>query len=245
MAKKAKRKPTQIQLDYKREVNRIKRAVKHLESEGYRLKYPLNTIIGETKRPTRKKIVELSRITPERLRAKSTALDVSGHIVSGTRAYEERQHAKREQRKWLKTPAGREFQRQQQNEEWHRKRREQDRLDRERAKRINEGTIIMDSVYELIQYYDTIGGKYLQNLLQSEIRQYGEQAVARAMAQLPFNVVEEAQNLIFYFEKMDADAGHRAFKNFADAIRGTIMTDGERREMGNVMDAMSTYEEPD
>lgn len=80
MAKK--KKPTQLQLDYKKQVNRLKKAVKRAEGRGYIV--PDNIIPERPKRITRKSVERLKKITTNDIYAKSEKLDLeTGELIPG------------------------------------------------------------------------------------------------------------------------------------------------------------------
>lgn len=83
MAKK--KKPTQLQLDYKKQVKRLKQAVKRAEKRGYIT--PDNIIPEQPKRITRKSVERLKKITTKDIYAKSEKLDFeTGELIPGTEA---------------------------------------------------------------------------------------------------------------------------------------------------------------
>lgn len=83
MAKK--KKPTQLQLDYKKQVKRLKQAVRRAEKRGYII--PDNIIPKQPKRITRKSVERLKKITTKDIYAKSEKLDIeTGELISGEAA---------------------------------------------------------------------------------------------------------------------------------------------------------------
>lgn len=83
MAKKSKNKPTKNQVAFKKEVKRIKRAITRESKRGLELKAPLDLTMP--KRVTQKRVDDLKKLTPDRLRAKMIAVDPKTlEIISGT-----------------------------------------------------------------------------------------------------------------------------------------------------------------
>ena len=83
MAKK--KKPTQLQLDYKKQVKRLKQAVKRAEKRGYII--PDNIIPEQPKRITRKSVERLKKITTKDIYAKAEKLDFeTGELIAGETA---------------------------------------------------------------------------------------------------------------------------------------------------------------
>lgn len=80
MAKK--KKPTQLQLDYKKQVKRLKQAVRRAEKRGYII--PDDIIPEQPKRITRKSVERLKKITTKEIYAKSEKLDFeTGELIPG------------------------------------------------------------------------------------------------------------------------------------------------------------------
>lgn len=80
MAKK--KKPTQLQLDYRKQVKRLKQAVRRAEKRGYVI--PDNIIPEQPKRITRKSVERLKKITTKDIYAKSEKLDFeTGELIPG------------------------------------------------------------------------------------------------------------------------------------------------------------------
>lgn len=81
MAKKRK-KPTKLQIEYNKQVKRLKQAVRRAEKRGYII--PDNIIPKQPKRITRKTVERLNKITTKDIYAKSKKLDFeTGELISG------------------------------------------------------------------------------------------------------------------------------------------------------------------
>lgn len=80
MAKK--KKPTQLQLDYKKQVKRLKQAVSRAEKRGYII--PDDIIPKQPKSITRKSVERLKKITTKDIYARSEKLDLeTGELIPG------------------------------------------------------------------------------------------------------------------------------------------------------------------
>lgn len=80
MAKK--KKPTQLQLDYKKQVKRLKQAISRAEKRGYII--PDDIIPKQPKSITRKSVERLKKITTKDIYAKSEKLDLeTGELIQG------------------------------------------------------------------------------------------------------------------------------------------------------------------
>lgn len=78
MAKKL----TQLQLDYKKQVKRLKQAVRRAEKRGYIV--PENLIPKQPKRITKKSVERLKKITTNKIYSKSEKLDFeTGELIPG------------------------------------------------------------------------------------------------------------------------------------------------------------------
>lgn len=83
MAKKKKQTP--LQLDYKKQVKRLKQAIRRAENRGYII--PDNIIPEQPKRITRKSVERLKKITTKDIYAKAEKLDFeTGELIPGETA---------------------------------------------------------------------------------------------------------------------------------------------------------------
>lgn len=92
MAKKL----TQLQLDYKKQVKRLKQAVRRAEKRGYIV--PENVIPKQPKRITKKSVERLKKITTDDIYSKSEKLDFeTGELIPGkvARKHERSEAAKK------------------------------------------------------------------------------------------------------------------------------------------------------
>lgn len=206
----SKKKPTANQIAYRKEVNRIKRFIKRAEKRGYR--FERDIIPAEPSRITKARIAELKKLTPELLYRKSTALNEAGKVVPGTlRRREERKLAAK-------------------------KGLDKKRLQREPAPDIYG--IILSNIESLIdQYPSSKGGKYLSNLLKSQIKRFGRKAVAEAIEEHP-ELYEKAQQIIYYMDK--SGNLHWALRSFATVIEDEILG---YEYMEDIEEALSDYDD--
>lgn len=94
MAKK--KKPTQLQLEYRKQVKRLKQAVRRAEKRGYII--PDDIIPNQPKRITRKSVERLKKITTKEIYKKSEKLDFeTGELIPGevARKHERNEAAKK------------------------------------------------------------------------------------------------------------------------------------------------------
>ena len=83
MAKK--KKPTQLQLDYRKQVKRLKQAIRRAEKRDYII--PDNIIPEQPKRITRKSVEHLKKITTKDIYSKAEKLDLeTGELIPGETA---------------------------------------------------------------------------------------------------------------------------------------------------------------
>ena len=121
--------------------------------------------------------------------------------------------------------------------EWEETRAKQDEIDMTYANAIDEGKVMYRNILDLMEKFPREGRNLLYQGLESEIRQYGLDMVMAGMASAPMDVVQEAQNIIFYTG--DKESTHRALVNFFDSITGTIRTFQDSMGIGEVMDQMT------
>lgn len=126
-------------------------------------------------------------------------------------------------------------------QEWEETRAKQDEADMSLANAIDEGQVMYRNILDLMEKFPREGRNLLYQGLESEIRQYGLDMVMAGMAYAPMDVVQEAQNIIFYTG--DKDSTHRALVNFFDSITGTIRTIQESMGIGAVLDQMTDMSE--
>ena len=121
--------------------------------------------------------------------------------------------------------------------EWEETRAKQDEIDMTYANAIDEGKVMYRNILDLMEKFHREGRNLIYQGLESEIRQYGIDMVMAGMASAPMDVVQEAQNIIFYTG--DKESTHRALVNFFDSITGTIRTFQDSMGIGEVMDQMT------
>ena len=122
-------------------------------------------------------------------------------------------------------------------DKWTEQRAKQDEADLVYAQAIEEGQVMYRNILDLMEKFPREGRNLLYQGLESEIRQYGLDMVMAGMAYAPMDVIQEAQNIIFYTG--DKDSTHRALVNFFDNITGTIRTIQDSMGIGAVMDQMT------
>ena len=220
----------------------VQQQVRRMERRGYRVDTSLKEKIKTGKYQTLKSIQK----NKYKKLYESSSSEIEGKIVSGEekRSYERSESAKR-------SAVTRKLKREQQDlyrrkydtdrdteqEEWERKRREQDRKERRLAELYNEGRIAYDNIYDLIGEYPTPGSKMLSNTLRSEISKYGEEKVIQAMGTAPSTFIETAQMIIYYEE--ESSAIHSALVNFIEVITGVIVNGELAQDIGETMDEMT------
>lgn len=124
---------------------------------------------------------------------------------------------------------------------WAEQRAKQDEADLTLANAIDEGQVMYRNILDLMEKFPREGRNLLYRGLESEIRKYGLDMVMAGMAYAPMDVVQEAQNIIFYTG--DKDSTHRALVNFFDSITGTIRTIQDSMGIGAVLDQMTDMNE--
>lgn len=112
------------------------------------------------------------------------------------------------------------------------------------ASDIQAGNVMYQNIEDIIdKFKDTRkGANILEKALASEIEKYGKDAVMEAMANAPGNVIQEAQNIVFY--SADKAENHRALVNFFDSIIGEVRTLAADKALGESLDRMTDFYVP-
>lgn len=203
-----KRKKSANQISYEKELKRIKAFVRRAEKRGFRFD---KTVIPERPpRYTKKSVESLKEMTANKLYKKATYLSDTGAIVSGYQ--------------------GRKLERQLAAS------RRKVKISQKTVFPVAKATtVVLNNVRELIGRYPTKGAIYLNKLLEHDIAQYGEDAVAKSLAMAPEDAVAITKDIVYYIQK-GSDA-NRAIRAFADLIRGYLPDEKERRELGEVLES--------
>lgn len=106
---------------------------------------------------------------------------------------------------------------------------------------IQEGNVMYQNIEDIIDKFKSTrkGANILEKALASEIEKYGKDAVMEAMANAPGNVIQEAQNIVFY--RGDKAENHRALVNFFDSIIGEVRTLEADKTLGEALDRMTDF----
>ena len=112
------------------------------------------------------------------------------------------------------------------------------------ASDIQEGNVMYQNIEEIIDKFKDKrkGANLLEKVLASEIEKYGKDAVMEAMANAPGNVIQEAQNIVFY--NGDKADNHRALVHFFDSIIGEVRTLEADKTLGEALDRMTDFYVP-
>lgn len=250
-----------------RELQRILNIVAREEKQGYRFS---GDYINQLKN---KSLSELKHITPNELLKNATALSDNGKVVTGVERKQEERLSRRgfkrrkaikkhgensdknttinkkqtrkekKHTKWLQTRVGKLFQ-ENQNSVFSEKRERVDREQQKTYKAFNENDIVYYNVKKLINEYPSEkGSQYLRNLLLSEIKRYGEDAVITAMQNAPYDMVNKAQNIVFMpSDQETAQTMHDALSEFADIINSCLPTTNEAKEIGDLLHSEESYD---
>lgn len=126
-------------------------------------------------------------------------------------------------------------------------RKKKDRADRQRAERateddgsLYEGSMILERVEKLIDEYPTKGSAKLKSELSRQIEKYGRNNVSKAFANSPVDVIQLAQEIIYYEE--DSGEISSAFRDFYDLITGEIEDTDTNKELSDLDDELISYE---
>lgn len=102
---------------------------------------------------------------------------------------------------------------------------------------------ISDLIYQNVQetideYPSSEGAQYLSNLLNSEVKNYGRDAVVRGCEAAGESLIKLAQEIVYY--ELNSQQLHEALQAFSQIIRGGIaLTKDESKEFNNVSESIS------
>lgn len=98
----AKKKLTPIQSEYQKQVKRINKAIKRLEKQGFYLE---QSPLPETKKPTRKQIEKLKKITGRTLKPQTKYVDTSTGEITSALEESKRRRSEASKRAWQRRKA--------------------------------------------------------------------------------------------------------------------------------------------
>lgn len=210
MARRKKNK-TANQIKYEKQVKRIKNFIRRAEKRGFRFDKEEILPSKKPKRITKKILQKLESLNPKKLYEKATAIsETTGKVISGIeRRREERREAAL---KGLKN-----------------------------KRRIGTGVpprkedIIWYRLNDLIKQFPDKGARYLEKVLEGDIKKYGKNSVLKAISMAPDEILSAAQELAYY-DYEDPSAASSAIRNLAEIIKGNIMSYDESIELANVLD---------
>lgn len=219
--------------------NNVRQQIRRMENRGYRIDTEIKDKIKTAKFQTLK---SYQRNKYAKLYAESTALSEQGDIVTGKefRKEERRASALKGARTRKRQKAIDRIRVEPNEQDWERQRRIQDERDRVNAQFYQEGEIAYDEIQSLIGQYPGKGSDSLRRALTREIEKYGKENVLMAIGQSPQSAIENARTILYYED--GSDAIHSAFLDFFGVITGTKATDGEAKELGDTLDAMTDFE---
>ena len=211
----AKSKP-KITAKRKKELRRVKQFIKRAEKRGYRFSDSFKSSLeGKTTRA-------LQNLTPRKLYDLAEYEALPGEFIPGRLGrYREREEAAIKAKRT----------RQRKKEELQ---REKEGQQSEYIPNIND--IVYKNVLPTIdEYPNSDGAQYLTNLLNSEIRNYGLEAVIAGMAAAGEHIVKLAQEIVYY--ELNSQQLHEALQAFSQIIRGGIvLSKQESMELNEVLE---------
>lgn len=224
-------KKSQLLKEYNKERNRIKRFIRNAEKRGY--VFEPNLIPPKPKRITSGSIRRLSRIRPAELYKKAYALSaVTGQPITV------------EQRK-------REIREEASRKAWETRRRKKDQADYNRIKSNREwqqtfhaSKLVWDKVQSMIAnvgVQQAQSADLLNNLLNSEIENYGVDSVMYSIAQASEDFLSTCEVIIRYHPS--SDISRTAVQHLYTIISGNLPSDAEQAEIDKALANDETWEE--
>lgn len=237
------KKKTQAEIQYAKELRRIKQFISRAEKRDYR--FSDDVIPQKPQKIGSRSVQKLKHITPKELYKKATALTETGDIVSGTqKRLEERRisaqksaETRRRNLEKLSKPSTVDFETKQRHidEQNLEKLREE-----EYSKQFTEGEIVYRGILNMIEISGmTRSSDHLKRTLQDIISSQGREETLRRIGQNKEEVTALCQYALMYDINNE---GHRsAIRNLEMMLRGRPLTLEEARNIEDIMDADTSY----
>ena len=224
-------KKSQLLKEYNKERNRIKRFIRNAEKRGY--VFEPNLIPPKPKTITSGSIRRLSKIRPAQLYKKAYAISaVTGQPITV------------EQRK-------REIREEASRKAWETRRRKKDQSDYNRIKTNREWQQMfhasrqvwnkVQSMIASVGVQQSQSADLLNNLLNSQIEQYGADIVLYSIAQASEDFLLTCEVIIKY--NPDSGASRTAVQHLYTLISGNLPSDAEQAEIDKALANDETWEE--
>ena len=224
-------KKSQLLKEYNKERKRIKRFIRNAEKRGY--VFEPNLIPPKPKTITSGSIRRLSKIRPAQLYKKAYAISaVTGQPITV------------EQRK-------REIREEASRKAWETRRRKKDQVDYNRIKTNREwqqmfhlSRQVWDKVQSMIANVgvrQSQSADLLNNLLNSQIEQYGADIVMYSIAQASEDFLSTCEVIIKY--NPDSGVSRTAVQHLYTLISGNLPSDAEQAEIDKALASDETWEE--
>lgn len=224
-------KKSQLLKEYNKERNRIKRFIRNAEKRGY--VFEPDIIPPKPKTITSGSIRRLSKIRPAQLYKKAYAISaVTGQPITV------------EQRK-------REIREEASRKAWETRRRKKDQADYNRIKTNREwqqmfhaSRQVWDKVQSMIANIgveQSQSADLLNNLLNSQIEQYGADIVLYSIAQASEDFLSTCEVIIKY--NPDSGVSRTAVQHLYTLISGNLPSDAEQAEIDKALASDETWEE--
>lgn len=224
-------KKTQLLKEYNKERNRIKRFIRNAEKRGY--VFEPNIIPPRPKTITSGSIRRLSKIRPAELYSKAYAISaVTGQPITV------------EQRK-------REIREEASRKAWETRRRKKDRehydrikSDRQWQEMFHIGRLVWNKVQSMIAnvgVQQSESADLLNNLLNSQIEQYGADIVLYSIAQASEDFLSTCEVIIKYHP--NSAVSRTAVEHLHTLITGNLPSDAEQAEIDKAIASDETWEE--
>lgn len=224
-------KKSQLLKEYNKERNRIKRFIRNAEKRGY--VFEPNLIPPKPKTITSGSIRRLSKIRPAGLYKKAYAISaVTGQPITV------------EQRK-------REIREEASRKAWETRRRKKDQVEYNRIKTNREwqqmfhaSRQVWDKVQSMIAnvgVQQSQSADMLNNLLNSQIEQYGADIILYSIAQATEDFLSTCEVIIKY--NPDSGVSRTAVQHLYTLISGNLPSDAEQAEIDKALASDETWEE--
>lgn len=227
MAKKS----TQLQIEYKKQVKRLKQAIRRSEKRGYIV--PENILPKQPKRVTTKSVERLKKITTKEIYAKSEKLDLeTGELIPGEEA------RKRERSESAKKSAETRKIKNKERENYYKNRKQQEYYKKKKEKyAFFVDSVISEYIRQISRFPPKVGDIVI-NALNRAIKNFGKDAVAYRLEFTSESLSEYLSNVGLFGDSI------QAILAYCDAVFSDMpgMNNEDLIDISEIMDSESYSE---
>lgn len=227
MAKKS----TQLQIEYKKQVKRLKQAIRRAEKRGYIV--PENILPKQPKRVTTKSVERLKKITTKEIYTKSEKLDFeTGELIPGEEA------RKRERSESAKKSAETRKIKNKERENYYKNRKQQEYYKKKKEKYASFSDSVISEYIRQISRFPPKVADIVINALKRAIKNFGKDAVAYRLEFTSESLSEYLSNVGLFGDSI------QAILAYCDAVFSDMpgMNNEDLIDISEIMDSESYSE---